>query len=76
MTVTLDIVALMQGTILILIGLGVKALFNMKKDISLINGRLLQTETWQKQHDKQDDERHEETLTRMSIIEDRSGGTI
>lgn len=44
---------------------------SMNTKLGVINGRVGRVETWQTAHDKQDDERHEETRVALSELKEK-----
>ena len=53
------------------IGWVISIVRSMNTKLGIINGRVGKVETWQIAHDKQDDERHEETKTALSELKER-----
>ena len=53
------------------IGWVISIMRSMNTKLGLMNGRVGRVETWQTAHDKQDDERHEETKVALSELKGR-----
>lgn len=55
MTVTIDLVFILQGVTVLLIGAGVRGLFAINRHLSELNGQVGQMKIWQQEHQHLDE---------------------
>jgi hypothetical protein len=66
---TASFVEILQLVIAGVLVAGVRALFGIKDHLAKLNGRMIKSEMWQQQHEKQDDERFTETGKRFDRLD-------
>ena len=68
MSITIDLIFILQSVTVLLVAAGVRGIFTLSQRINTMNGRIGKLEVWANEHEKYNVDAHEEIRREIGVL--------